>query len=129
MRSFCSGSSTVWYWSESTPMARVSGPASGGLEQAEAGLPGGVVHDVGSLVVHLRREGLALGRVHESLGGVTDVLHQDLAVRAGLGHPGPRTPPGTARSGPSPADLQEPDRLGLGLHTGGRSPGTTPPAP
>ena len=66
MRSFCSGSSTVWYWSESTPMARVSGPASGGLEQAEAGLPGGVVHDVGSLVVHLRREGLALGRVHEA---------------------------------------------------------------
>ena len=50
--------SAVLYWSESTPIAGCRTPVR--LEDARTGATGGGVDDVGAVVVHALRGGLAL---------------------------------------------------------------------
>ena len=54
MTSWTAGSA-VLYWSESTPIASSPAGLGGGLEHAATGAAGGVVDDVGAVVVHALR--------------------------------------------------------------------------
>ena len=63
------GSSTVLYWSESTPIARLFAAAAA-WKTPRPEPPAGVEDDVGAGVVHALRHDLALGRVVEA-GEVT----------------------------------------------------------
>ena len=80
----CCAAEAVRYWSESTPIAHLPSPAlDRGVEDARAGPAGGVVDDVGAVVVHAGRGGLAAGRVVEA-GSRSDssmYWHVDLDVR------------------------------------------------
>jgi hypothetical protein len=64
MMTSCTDGSAVLYWSESTPIARP--PASWAASKTPPPEPPAVVDDVGAVVEHALRRGLALGGVTEA---------------------------------------------------------------